>query len=738
MQPGSPSEAQIEQQLKRILAHKTLARSKRLSNLLQAIVEQTLKGVPGTLKEVALASLLYEQENYDPRSDSRVRVDATTLRNRLEQYYSTDGVNDEVLIEIPRGAYVAAFKFRTAVEDRRPNRTRIASLAFIACAGILILPFGLSWRVRPGSGIESPVQLTFDGGFTSEPSISADGKTLVYASDRGMGGVVHIWIKSGNDPPRQLSDGPSHDFRPELSPDGRYVAFRSLRGGDSVFTVPAAGGTPTLLAKTAYSQRFSPDGRQIVYAGTGRDNRSHILVMDVADPSEPRRIDFGVAAVACPVWTPDGRNVIFLGQDERDEWDYWIASSGFNRSTSRRLGIQAAVRDRKLPALHSSSDCPQDWIGNRLLFLITGDEPVSPISSAAGPGNAFQVPLSPTDWRVRGPVEVLQPMLHTDRFRVARDRRWIVFTAERKTRSIWSLSLPLMKPPVFTRVLEDPAIRSGFWGTWPGLSANGAIACFVVQRMAKPEIVCEDLISGTERQLSGQPLRNSPVLPDADGRRVAFLGIRDGQTDLIVRDVLTGAERLISSECPALLQWTTDQSSFLCSQPFGGSGNLDRIALATGRKTRILTLKNAPIYAQLSPDGYWLALVAAAGQTGAGQDGLVTGNLISLKGNPEDTSQWIKLTEEPFHLSLHWAPDGNRIYYWQIRDGSRCLWGQHLDPLTKRALGPPFAVLHRHTYQAYPDNGGTLVVAGPADRLRFAMTLSDNLSDLWRVTLHSQ
>jgi Tol biopolymer transport system component len=709
--------------------------------LLQTIVEQTLKDVPGTLKEVALASILYEQENYDPRSDSRVRVDATTLRNKLEQYYSTDGIKDEVLIEIPRGAYVASFKCRTPVEDRRRNRTRIASITFfalVACAGILILSLGLRWRVNPANGLEAPVQLTFDGGFTSEPSISADGNTLVYASDRGKGGVVHIWIKSGNAPPRQLTDGSSHDFRPELSPDGRFVAFRSLRAGDGVFTVPASGGTPTLLAKTAYSQRFSPDGRQIAYAGTGRDNRSHILVMDVAQRSEPRRIDFGVAAVACPVWTPDGRNIVFLGQDERDDWDYWSASIDFNRLTARRLGIQAALRDRKLPALHSSSDCPQDWIGNRLLFLVTGDEPLSPISSAVGPGNAFQVLLSPTDWLPRAPVEVLQPRLHTDRFRVARDRSWIVFTAERKTRSVWSLSLPSLKPPVFSRVLEDPAIRSGFWGTWPGLSANGNVACFVVERIAKPEIVCKDLISGTERQLSAQPVLNSQVLPDTDGQRVAFLGSRGGQTDLIVKEISTGAERFVSSECPVLLQWTADQSSFLCSQPFGGSGPLYRIALATGRKTRILTLKNAPIYAQLSPDGLWLALVAAAGRTGAGQDGLVTGYLISLTGNPEDTSRWIKLTEEPFHLSLHWAPDGGSIYYWQIRDGSRCLWGQHLDRITKQPLGPPFAVLHRHTYQAYPDNGGTLAVAGPADRLRFAMTLSDNLSDLWRVTLPPQ
>ena len=41
--------------------------------------------------------------------DSIVRVGAREIRKRLAQYYVSDGVNDEVRIDLPLGSYVPAF-----------------------------------------------------------------------------------------------------------------------------------------------------------------------------------------------------------------------------------------------------------------------------------------------------------------------------------------------------------------------------------------------------------------------------------------------------------------------------------------------------------------------------------------------------------------------------------------------------------------------------------------------------
>jgi len=727
--PGSPTDAQIQRQLERILAHKTFARSKRLSTLLRTIVEETLQGEPGALKESVLAVTLYGQENYDPRENSRVRVDATTLRSRLKEYYFADGGNDDILIEVPKGAYVASFQLRTPIQQRRARRMRIAPIASIGCAAGLIVALGLWRRVETRSGFEPPVQLTFDEGFTGEPSMSADGDTLAYASDRGKDGIVHIWVQSGSAPPRQITSGSSHDFRPELSPDGRTIAFRSLRDIDGLFTIRTSGGAPTRLVNGGFSHHFSPDGRLIAYSGSTPDSIAHVFVIDSAGHGVPRRIDFGVSEGRCPVWTPDGRNLVFLGHSQSD-WDYWIASLDAKGVVSRPLGVQALLRRAKLPELATSFDCPQDWNGDRLLFLVTGGEPVSVISTAMGPGNVFQIRLSPSDWTPTGAVEALEPALRTENLRVAKDRHWMVFSAHRNIRSVWSLIVPVAKPPVFFRAVEDPGIRGGSEGTLPGLSADGNVICFALERAAKPDILCKDLTSRTEKLLGVETAKDSLVVPDTHGRRVAFVrSSGEGNADLVVREIATGAERVISSDCPVLQQWAADQSFFLCLQSFDRPAQLYRIAFATGERTRIMSFRSAPLHMEASPDGLWLAFVV-----NSGENALQGGYVVSLKENPEDPSRWIKVTQERFDLSLHWSPDGSSIYFWQLRDGSRCLWGQRLDPNSKRPVGLPFAVLHRHTYQAYPLNGGTLAVAGSGERLSFAMTLSDSLSNVWRAS----
>lgn len=53
-------------------------------------------------------------DQYDPRVDSIVRVEAGRLRSRLDEYYHADGAGDEVRIALPRGAYVAQFAPRHA------------------------------------------------------------------------------------------------------------------------------------------------------------------------------------------------------------------------------------------------------------------------------------------------------------------------------------------------------------------------------------------------------------------------------------------------------------------------------------------------------------------------------------------------------------------------------------------------------------------------------------------------
>jgi TolB-like protein len=106
----TPSADDIRVQLDRILASAGFATSDRLSRLLKYVVDRTLAGEGDQLKEYVVGVEVFERgDNYDPRLDSIVRVEARRLRAKLEEYYRGDGANDPITIEIPRGSYVPRF-----------------------------------------------------------------------------------------------------------------------------------------------------------------------------------------------------------------------------------------------------------------------------------------------------------------------------------------------------------------------------------------------------------------------------------------------------------------------------------------------------------------------------------------------------------------------------------------------------------------------------------------------------
>ena len=106
----TPSEAEVRAALERVLSASLFANGGRASSLLRYLVEQTLAGGGARLKEYVVGVELFGRgDQFDPRVDTIVRVEARRLRARLDEYYSGPGAADPVRIEIPRGSYVPTF-----------------------------------------------------------------------------------------------------------------------------------------------------------------------------------------------------------------------------------------------------------------------------------------------------------------------------------------------------------------------------------------------------------------------------------------------------------------------------------------------------------------------------------------------------------------------------------------------------------------------------------------------------
>ena len=106
----------ILKQLEKILSSKQFSSAKKISSLLKFIVHETLDGCVKKIKAFTIAMEVFQRDTtFDPQQDPIIRVQAGNLRKRLENYYLTDGINDPIIIDIPKGGYSAVFSKRESI-----------------------------------------------------------------------------------------------------------------------------------------------------------------------------------------------------------------------------------------------------------------------------------------------------------------------------------------------------------------------------------------------------------------------------------------------------------------------------------------------------------------------------------------------------------------------------------------------------------------------------------------------
>ena len=171
-------------------------------------------------------------------------------------------------------------------------------------------------------------QLTDGLGFNGDADISPDGETIVFSrsnTDPDQGGSGTLWMKkSDGDDPRPLMEpgnDEANDWEPSFSPDGSQIVFeRELPNGTSgLFVVDADGSDLRQLTPPedyAEHPRWSPDGRTIIYniefADDLDDPRNGIWTVQAAGgtPTMLLKTDDRFH-VFKPDYSPDGSQIIF-------------------------------------------------------------------------------------------------------------------------------------------------------------------------------------------------------------------------------------------------------------------------------------------------------------------------------------------------------------------------------------------------------------------------------------------
>src|SRR5438067_12270397 len=110
---------QLLGQIDRLISSHVLHGSESLRKLLRYFADHALNhpGVP--LKEYQIATEVFGRPaDFDPQSDSTIRVQAGRLRMKLAEYYSSEGADDPLVVELPKGTYVLSFHQRAHLPAR--------------------------------------------------------------------------------------------------------------------------------------------------------------------------------------------------------------------------------------------------------------------------------------------------------------------------------------------------------------------------------------------------------------------------------------------------------------------------------------------------------------------------------------------------------------------------------------------------------------------------------------------
>jgi adenylate cyclase len=90
-----------------------------LCRFLSYIVSETLAGRGAEIKAFSIGvDVFNKDEDFDPGQDTLVRINAIRLRRMLEMYYNKSGVNDDIIIEIPKGGYLPSFIARVSLSPK--------------------------------------------------------------------------------------------------------------------------------------------------------------------------------------------------------------------------------------------------------------------------------------------------------------------------------------------------------------------------------------------------------------------------------------------------------------------------------------------------------------------------------------------------------------------------------------------------------------------------------------------
>ena len=489
-------------------------------------------------------------------------------------------------------------------------------------------------------------------GMDYSPSFSADGKWVIFTSERNGSADIYRVHVDGSDLER-LTDDPAFDDQAVLSPDGKTLAFVSSRGTGRahIWLLDLASRRGHLLTPNSGSDfrpAWSPDGKWIAFSSDRDSNAGHVpgswerlqslgVYVIRTDGSGLRRITRGRGVAGSPRWSVDGKRIYYYETTELGAWyaEFGNVAKGATQIVSIDVAEGSVIQ-------HTTGDgvrlAPQPLPHGTLGYLATLKDlnVIRVLQSDGSTVNSQPGEIHGVSWSTDGNRVVYYKFSHPESPEVL---------------------------PAFSREPGFRLVKLAEGLVFPAISPQGDRIAVTTGNFDSLTLMKPD---GSDRKIVFAKKDGLALAPSWSprGKRIAFsqgMYFRQGphpvgQVSLINPDG-TGLQSIsVDGTNSGFPSWSPDGQKLVYQQ----DGHLVVLTMATNNRVNLTSpggqRDNFPKW---SPRGDWIAFTSD-------RDGDEQFRIYLIR--PDGTGLH-KLTDSPGDAHCAWSPDGKSLVFTSARMG---------------------------------------------------------------------
>jgi len=481
---------------------------------------------------------------------------------------------------------------------------------------------------------------------TGWPALSSDARLVAYVSDGGEDNAIpQIWIQQIGGTALRLTSGDHAYSHLSFGTGDTSIIFTiTNESGPNLYEVPALGGEPRLLQRSATHGVMSPDGRWLAsipadgagiriaaHGGAGFRTVAGSL-LEVADLAGMTWLDSSEALI------------VYARPDSSHEPDWWIVP--LDGRAPINTGVIQLFRELGLFTIPTGVA----WLGDSLVVSCGGPQGVSL-------------------YRQQLDLATSQPVGRPHRITEGSETAWwpstaagrLVFFGSPAHSNLWSVALDratgIAHGPL-RRMTRGPGILGSL-----SLTADARRLAYFSVRPGQPDLFLRDLDTGTEKVVHDGPpgAKWDPAISPGGTRLAYSTRAQAGDRPLrpiFVMSLSDGSTTTLGDDCGGRPREWVDERRLLI-QRFARHNSIAVIDTETRDQMDVVKSQDWSITsARLSPDRRWIAFDAVR----TGEPPVVF--VAPFREHLVDESDWIEIDRRATHP--FWSSDGHMLYYTPI------------------------------------------------------------------------